>query len=246
MKANVYSLDGKKVKSIDLPKAFSTPVRDDLIKRAVLSEESMLYQPQGSYKFAGLNTSAKYRGREGQYGSNKDQGMSRLSREILPKGRYGKAKRSPHVVRGRRAHPPKPEKNIIEEINHKEHMKALASALAACAHPDLVTKRHKHKYEVPMILEDGFEVLSKTKEVIKVFDALNLSGVVSKAKETDTKGVLVVVSNKEFKAARNLSGVDVVCPKDLGVRHLAPGTHPGRLAIFTQKALGELEARFNA
>ena len=64
MKADVYSLDGKAAKKIDLPAAFDEEVRAEIIRRAVLSEESAEYQPQGPFRFAGLETSAEYRGRK--------------------------------------------------------------------------------------------------------------------------------------------------------------------------------------
>jgi large subunit ribosomal protein L4e len=38
MKATVYSIEGKALKQIDLPAVFESPKREDLVKRAVLSE----------------------------------------------------------------------------------------------------------------------------------------------------------------------------------------------------------------
>jgi large subunit ribosomal protein L4e len=55
-----------------------------------------------------------------------------------------------------------------------------------------------------------------------------------------------VSSGSVTKAAANLSGVDVVRVKDLQVRHLAPGTHGGRLTIFSENAIPELVKRFEA
>ena len=64
MKADVFGIDGKKAKQIELPKVFQEKVRPDLIKRAALSDQSKHYQPKGNYKWAGLETSARYRGRK--------------------------------------------------------------------------------------------------------------------------------------------------------------------------------------
>jgi hypothetical protein len=86
MKASVYSIEGKVLRQIDLPAVFGTPHREDLVKRAVLSEESMLYQPKGNYKWAGLNTSARYRGRKEDFGAVKNKGIPHLPHEVLPKG----------------------------------------------------------------------------------------------------------------------------------------------------------------
>src|SRR3989344_841072 len=110
MKADVYSIEGKVVKNIELPSIFKSDSRDDLIKRAVLSEESKIYQPKGSFRLAGLLTSARYRGRKEDFGSVKNKGIPHLPHEVLPGGQLGKVKRVPHAVKGRRAHPPKPQK----------------------------------------------------------------------------------------------------------------------------------------
>ena len=47
-----------------------------------------------------------------------------------------------------------------------------------------------------------------------------------------------------MKAAKNLPGVDVVTVDNLNVELLAPGTHPGRLTIWTQSAIEKLKERF--
>ncbi len=250
MKATVYSLDGKALKQIDLPEVFQTPHREDLIKRAVLSEESKLYQPKGNYRFAGLETSARYRGRKEDYGTVKNKGIPHLPHEVLPGGQIGKVKRVPHAVKGRRAHPPKPQKIIVELINKKEHMLALASALAFSADRDTVCKRAHRDIGIalPIVIDSSFEKIAKTKDAGKVFEALKLDGFVTKAKKTGTKSALVVVSNssKSIRAAANLAGVDVVKVSDLSVKHLAPGTHPGRITLFSESALSDLAKRFTS
>ncbi len=58
MKAKLHSLDGS-AKSIDLPHQFEEPVREEIIRRAVLSDETKLYQPQGNFYKAGFQTSAR-------------------------------------------------------------------------------------------------------------------------------------------------------------------------------------------
>ncbi len=247
MKASVYSCEGKVVRQVDLPHVFETPHRADLIKRAVLSEESMLYQPKGAYRWAGLNTSARYRGRKDDFGAVKNKGIPHLPHEVLPKGQLGKVKRVPHAVRGRRAHPPKSAKKIIEFINPKEGMLALASALAFSADRKSVTSRSNDEIGVslPIVMENSFEKLSKTKDVMKVLESLNLLKLLEKAKRNGTKAPLIVVSDgKVLKAAANIAGVDVVKVSDLKVMHLAPGTHAGRLTLFSENALPELAKRF--
>lgn len=249
MKATVYSIDGKALRQIDLPGVFESPRREDLVKRAVLSEESMEYQPKGNFRLAGLLTSARYRGRKEDYGSGKNKGIPHLPHEVLPGGQLGKVKRVPHAVKGRRAHPPKPQKRIVEFINRKEHLRALASALSFSANRDAVSKRANSDIGValPIVLENSFESLKKTKDVMKVIEALKLDKMLSKAKRSGTKSALIVVSSgMVLKAAANLPGVDVVKASDLKVRDLAPGTHPGRLTLFSENSLPEITKRFSA
>ena len=253
MKVDVYSLDGKATKKIDLPAAFDEEVREEIIKRAVLSEESAEYQPQGPFKFAGLETSAEYRGRKDDYGSLKNKGQAMLPREVRPEGGWGKVRRIPSSVKGRRAHPPKPEAKREERMNKKEYRKAMRSALAATANPELVKGRgHTYEGAVPLVAEDSLEALAKTKEVLAFLKKLvgkdierargsrkKRSGTRSrKAGVRGAKSVLMVVKGgKLLKAGRNIPGVDVVKADELKVKMLAPGTHVGRLTIYTEGAL---------
>jgi len=57
-----------------------------------------------------------------------------------------------------------------------------------------------------------------------------------------TVGPLVVVAENKgiVEAARNVPGVDVVTVADLNVELLAPGTHPGRLTVWTSSAIERL------
>jgi large subunit ribosomal protein L4e len=249
MKATVYSIEGKAMRQIDLPQIFESPKREDLVKRAVLSEESKLYQPKGNYKFAGLMTSARYRGRKEDFGTVKNKGIPHLPHEVLPKGQLGKVKRVPSAVKGRRAHPPKPQKIIVERMNKKEHLLALASALSFSADRVTVVKRAHSDIGVslPIILESGFEKLKKAREVQKVLESLNLGKFTEKAKRNGTRSALIVVSSSAMKkAGANLPGVDVVAASELTVKDLAPGTHPGRLTLFSENSIPEILKRFSA
>jgi large subunit ribosomal protein L4e len=248
MKATVYSIEGKVLRQIDLPPQFEAAARDDLVKRAVLSEESKTYQPKGNFKFAGLETSARYRGRKEDFGAVKNKGIPHLPHEVLPKGQLGKVKRVPHAVKGRRAHPPKPEKIIIEKMNKKEYDRALIAAIAMTADRALVSARCHTDIGVslPIVIEDSFEKLAKTKQVVSVFEALKLDSFIEKAKKSGTKSPLVVVKGGAvLKAARNLPGVDAVSADKLQVRHLAPGTHAGRITIFSESAIHRINERLS-
>ena len=58
-----------------------------------------------------------------------------------------------------------------------------------------------------------------------------------------TVGPLIVVAEDEGikKAARNMPGVDVETVDSLNVELMAPGTHPGRLTIWTRSAIEQLK-----
>src|SRR5207245_11135862 len=58
-------------------------------------------------------------------------------------------------------------------------------------------------------------------------------------------GPLLVVSEYQGaqRAFEDVEGVDIVGVKDLSVEALAPGTHPGRLAIWTESAIKTLSDR---
>jgi len=259
MKAGVYSNDGKKGGDVELPAVFSTPVRKEIIARAVQHEQSMRRQPKGAYKLAGMQTTAHMRGRKEAYRAIKNKGISRLPRERLPKGRFGKVRIVPFAVGGRRAHPPNPEENLVEEMNRKEYSFALKSAIAATAKPELVKARgHVAPASVPVIVGTEFEALAKARDVAAFFCGAGMenelargakkskSGLRSKRSggKKEAKTVLIVVSEGAAvaKAARNLAGVDVCTVKGLKVELLAPGCAPGRLTVWSEQAIKELAA----
>ena len=252
MKAVVYNLNGETVKEIELPSVFEEEYRPDLIRRAFLSAFTARLQSKGSDPMAGKRTSAKCIG--------KGHGMARVIRTP-----QGWAAFVPQAVGGRRAHPPKVEKILWERVNKKERIKAIKSAIAATANPELVRERG-HIFEnenLPIIVENSFEDLQKTKEVFKVFEKLGVSSDVIRAKNgikiragrgkmrgrryKKPRSVLVVVGDKcnAILASRNLPGVDVITAKDLGIIHLAPGGVAGRLTVWTENAIEKLKERFN-
>jgi large subunit ribosomal protein L4e len=56
-----------------------------------------------------------------------------------------------------------------------------------------------------------------------------------------TGPLLVVAENRGIvEAAENIPGVDVVIVKNLNAELLAPGTHLGRLTVWTNSAIGKL------
>ena len=55
----VYKLDGKAKSTITLPDHFETSFRPDVIKRAVITQQSHRFQPQGRDPMAGKRNTAE-------------------------------------------------------------------------------------------------------------------------------------------------------------------------------------------
>jgi len=247
----VFDLNGKPVGKIKLPPIFATPIRPDVIKRAVLAIQSTRFQPQGRDPMAGKRTSAESRG--------VGLGIARIPRI---KGPVGRGAFAPGTVGGRLAHPPTPEKKIVKRIPKKEKRLALFSAIAATASKEMVVSRG-HAIEgipqIPLVVTDELESLKKTKDVEEALIKLGVLADLYRVREStkvragkgkmrgrrikQAVGPLIVVAEDKGlgEAARNIPGVDVVPVRSLNAEVLAPGTHPGRLTIWTASAIETLD-----
>ena len=124
MKAKVYSLQGAEIKSINLPMQFSEEINGDLIKRAVFVVQNNKRQKYGAFKEAGKRASAKLSKRRKNYKTSYGHAISRVGRKIMwRRGRqFGWVGAfAPGTVGGRRAHPPKSEKEMMVKINKKSN-----------------------------------------------------------------------------------------------------------------------------
>jgi len=261
MKIPVFGLDGSRKSEISAVKAFSEPVRPDLIKRSVLAEQSLRRQAYGADPMAGKRTSAHYHGRRGIRNSMMNREMARMKRIHSTGHLYMRARFVPQATKGRKAHPPKAEKVWRRKINAKEWDKAFMSALAATADGKLVIERGhitegtKH---IPIVVDDKLQEIKRNKDVSALLVKLGLEremertrvkkvragkGTARNRKYKRKTGPLIIVSEDKgiAKAGRNIAGVDVVTVNDLTVELLAPGTQPGRLCIWSQSALQGLE-----
>jgi large subunit ribosomal protein L4e len=246
--AKVFNLEGKAVGKIDLPALFATPLRPDVIKRAVLAMQSNRLQPQGRDPMAGKRTTAESRGT--------GSGQARIPRR---KGGSAKGAFAPGTVGGREGHPPLSEKIIVKKISKKRL--ALFSAIAATASKETVAKRG-HNIEdipqIPLIVTPEIEGLHKTKEVEEALIRLGALSEIFRVRESrkvragkgksrgrkmkQSIGPLIVIAENKgiIEAAHNIPGVDAVSVTDLNAEILAPGTHLGRLTIWTSDAIEKL------
>lgn len=252
MKTKLYGVNGKEKNTFDLPIAFDEEIRPDIIKRSVDAEQANRRQPYGPAKRAGMRHATESMG--------KGQGMSRVQRYTQHGNR---AAESPPNVGGRRAHPPKPEKDRSKKVNKKERAKARRSALAATTDKDLVVGRgHRFNNEdikFPIVVEKDIENIEKTNDAIEFLKKMGIYSDIERAKKGKKirpgKGklrgrkykkpvsILVVLSkdNKGKNAFSNLAGVTVKSPGRILVEDLAPGGEIGRLTIFSESALDQVE-----
>ena len=152
----------------------------------------------------------------------------------------------------------------VETMQDKPLIRAASlakkSALAATSQKDMVKKRgHQFKDTItlPIVVEDTFGTLNKTKDVLHSFDKIGIIDDIYRSKNgihfragrgksrgrryRKPKSVLIISTNDNIKkGSKNISGVDVVTPKNLNIEHLAPGGISGRLTVITQSALSIL------
>ncbi len=246
MEINIIDLSGSTARKIT-SKLFDEEYRPDLIKKAVLASQANRQQPYGPHMYAGMRTSAE--------GWGPGRGVSRVARLK----NSARAARIPQAVKGREAHPPKPETDRTEKVNDKERIKAIKSAVAATANEKLVKNRgHRFSAQLPLIAVDELAALSKTRDVKSFMEAARVWDDVLRAKDKTiragkgkrrgrkykrSKSILIVTAEDKglVRAARNLPGVDIVTLEKLNAELLAPGATAGRLTIYTESAISKLE-----
>lgn len=259
MKVEVNSLKGEGGDQVYLPAVFKASVRPDLIKKAVLSAQSSRKQPKGSKPKAGMETSAET--------PPKGSGQTRV-RRVKGSGYHagGRGAWAPFTRGGREAHPPKSEAEPGEEMNKKEKHLAILSAIPATKEKEWVADRGHEVEDVddfPIVVEDDFQELKKTREVKEVLEELGVWKDVERVKSgrkiragrgksrgrtyKNKVGPLSVVAEDSgiFRGARNIPGVDIVLAEQLNAEMLAPGGVPGRLTVWTESALEEIDRGFS-
>ncbi|HJW65761.1 MAG TPA: 50S ribosomal protein L4 [Candidatus Bathyarchaeia archaeon] len=248
--ANIYNLQGRPTSKTTLPYIFTTPLRPDIIRRAVLATQTNRIQPQGRDPMAGKRTTAESQGT--------GSGISRVPRL---KGGGGRAKFAPSTVGGRQPHPPTTQKRIVKRIPRKEAHLALLSAIAATASKATVKSRgHQitNVPQIPLVVTDEIAELKKTKDFEETLACLGLADDVSRVKASrriragkgkrrgrkmkQAVGPLIVIAEDKglTEAAANVPGVDVALVSSLSAELLAPGTHAGRLTVWTFGAIEQL------
>jgi len=202
---------------------------------------------------AGKRTTAESRGT--------GSGIARVPR--LKGG--GRAKFAPSTVGGRQPHPPTANKTIVKRISKKEARLALISAIAATASKATVKSRGHEiakVLEIPIVVTDDIAELKRTKDFETTLSNLGLVDDVSRVKDSrkiragkgkrrgrkmkQAVGPLIIISEDKGlqEAAANVPGLDVALVNALNAELLAPGTHPGRLTVWSHSALEQVDKIF--
>jgi len=257
MKLQVFNLDGKPLREVEAPRVFLIPFRPEVIQRAFHAVMSHSRQPKGVDPLAGSRTSADSLGT--------GRGIARMARvkgERHP--RAGMAAGVASVVKGRRAHTPRSEKKIYLHINRRELDLAKASAVAATAMRNVVIGRG-HRVggvaSLPLVVEDEVEDIVKTRDLIRFMKKVGLGeeltrlygGVKRRSRGASYRGfttrrrigpLFVLKEDRGIcNAVSGIPGVEARLAKDLSILDLAPGSHPGRLTIWSESALKSLSPR---
>jgi large subunit ribosomal protein L4e len=257
MKATLYNFEGKKKSEIELPKLFSFKVREDVVAKLHEAEKSYLAQsyspdPKAGKKHSASGTiSHKRHDWKGHYG----RGISRVPRKTMWRrgtNFYWIGAEISSTRGGRRAHPPKLGRRL-RKINKKEIKLAFNSAIAATSQEQFLIKRYSSlsnlKIKLPLIIESNLDKI-KSKDLNKLIKIIlnDLYKLATKTKSIrpgkgklrgrkykSNAGLLIVKSKDEsFKS----SSFDIKNPEELLISDLYP---LGRLTLFTEKALKELE-----
>lgn len=265
MKIPVINKEGEKVSDVDFN--LLGTVREDIYKRAVLAESSLMYQEKGADPKAGKKYAIHLSKRRKTLRTTYGRGGSRTPKKVMwsrgTQFRFVGAFAA-QTVGGRKAHAPKADKNILKFINNKEWLKALQTGVVASFDKKIVEANgQKVPEQYPVVLDKSVQDLTKTKDAKELFEKLGFTDEIERVavrkiragKGTkrgrtykQKRGPLVVISSFEeplFKSARNIRGVDVMPIEVLMASDFGMSEKPGRAVIFTKEALEEFKEALN-
>lgn len=217
----VYDLKGNDVDQAALPEVFTAPIRTDIVQFVHSIQCLNTRQAHAVTSKAGHQTSAE------SWGTGR--AVSRIPRvpgggtHRAGQGAFGNMCRGGHMFA-----PTHPWRRWHKKVNRKLRRYAMASAVAGSALPAIVmAKGHEisNVPQIPLVVEDAFESITKTKMVVEVLKALGAYDDVEKSKKSKhlrpgkgkqrngkwlfKKGPLIIYSQDGGIAAacRKLSGV---------------------------------------
>jgi large subunit ribosomal protein L4e len=260
MKTKLIDKTGKEKGTIDLPKCFSKRIRSDILAKVFEAQKGAYSNSYGAKKGAGAQYSASgiLKHKRHDWKSTYGKGISRIPRKIM--SRHGASfnwigATVSNTRGGRRPHAPRAEKNLFKKINKKELISAFESAFAGTINNAFLEKKYECKINSGFVFTEDILIM-KTKEFVKILNSLfgecaqkvfkkkSIRAGIGKMRGRKYKsnaGLLFVIGNNE-KMKR--TGVDVVNVGDLRISDLSPNGEPGRITVYTENAIKEIEERF--
>lgn len=254
--ASVYNLEGKVEKTVHIPSVIrNSPIRPDVVEFVHVNLSKNHRQPYARYNRAGHQHSAE------SWGTGR--AVARVPRISGSGTSTNGSGAFANMTRGGRMFAPLKvwrRWNRIVNINQKRF--AMCSAIAASSVPALVLARgHRinNVPEIPLIVSDDAEKIKKTKEAVKIINALHLRDDVERSAKSrkirpgkgkmrnrryvQKKGLLVIhnFNNGLSRAFRNIPGVNCINVNRLNLKEMAPGGHIGRFVLWTESAFKKLD-----
>jgi len=257
---SVFSTSSKEkaVHSVPLPSVLLAPIRPDLVT-------FVFNQMNRNHRQAyAVSTEAGHQCAAESWGTGR--AVSRIPRvhgsgtSRSGQGAFGNMCRG-----GRMFSPTKIWRRWHRKVNVNQRRYAVSSALAASAIPALVQARgHRiqNTPEIPLILDDDFQQVSKTSKAVNVLKKIGAFTDVEKVRASrgirkgkgksrnrryvQRRGPLVIYNTDKglVKAFRNISGVETCCVTRLNLLQLAPGGHLGRFVVWTKSAFEKLDSLY--
>lgn len=248
------SENAAKVGQTTLPAVFRAPIRLDVVNFVHTNVNKNHRQAYAVSQYAGMQHSAE------SWGTGR--AVARIPR-VSGSGthRAGQGAFGNMCRKGRMFAPTKTWRRWHHHVNQNQRRYATVSALAASALPAIVMARG-HRIaginEVPLVLSNGIESITKTKQAVEVLKKLNAyadvervatsrkvragKGKLRNRRHVERRGPLVIYNEDHgiARAFRNIPGVEVASVDRLNLLKLAPGGHLGRFIIWSQGAFDKL------
>lgn len=255
---SIYNFENpsEKTGTVPMPYVLQSPLRPDLVREVHTNMAKNKRQAYAVSPKAGYDTAAE--------SWCTGRAVARIPR--APGGgthRAGQAAFGNQARGGGMFNPTKIWRRWHRRVNVTKKRHAVAVALAASSLPPLVMARgHRINQvaELPLVVTDGIESLTKTKQAVetltklgcgeelqKVIDSKALRAGKGKARNrryVQRLGPLVIYNedNGITRAMRNIAGVETAHIDRLNLLRLAPGGNFGRFVIFTESAFKKLSA----
>jgi large subunit ribosomal protein L4e len=260
---SVYQFDSPDTPSktnMQLPSVFTTPLRPDLVRYIHTNMDKNHRQAYANKSESGYGYAAA------SWGTGR--AVSRIPRISGSGTHIGSAGAFGNMCRGGGMFAPtKTWRRWHRKVNVTQKRHAAATAIAASALPALVMARGHRVDEVselPLVVSEGAEGISKTKKAVEFLNKLGLKDELEKVlaskkiragqgkmrnrRYTMRRGPLVIYKedNGISRAFRAIPGVELCCVSRMNLLKLAPGGNFGRLIIWTAPAFKELQALFGS